>query len=154
MAAPSKVKSIHSPASSSSLIPGAVPQTLPREQIIDEFGELDRKLKSLEPTRKRHEALKSIIKSWYEQFPSEQAAEEQGKQYLLIVSPREMEASPKLPEIFKLCGRSFKRFCKLVSVTQSAVKKAFGEESIEQCFLRERTGARKLTVVAKASPAA
>lgn len=157
----------HPPESPTS-VPGPVPVPT-RAELIDEYGEIDRELKLIEPKRKRLEELKVIIRAWYDQFPAERTFEEEGRLYKLVLSPREMEATPDIKEIFKRCldttpkviqalyarwGEKLIRFFELVSVSQKVIRERWGDKAVEEVFRRERTGSRKLTVVAKAGPSA
>ena len=132
------------PAPAVALIPS-------REQIIDNFGELDRQIKQFAPTLKKYEELKVIIKSWYVTHPDEQPAFGDGHLYTLMVSPCEMEATPDKRVIWKTLGA--KLAVAICTVTQKAAKQALESlgksDQFEQCFTQARTGSRKLSVVAR-----
>jgi len=68
-------------------------QTVPsREEIIDEFGELDRRLALVKPAVDRHKVLKETIAGWYADTPAEQAAIAQGGYTRSTWRPRAMSA--------------------------------------------------------------
>jgi hypothetical protein len=122
-----------------------------RLQQIDEFGELDRKVKEFAPTAKRHEALAKTIRSWYEDYPTDEPAIAEGALYQIQVSERAEERSLGLKaklKIYSLVGKS--AFLTLVSLSLKAATTATSEETVDKLAAKERTGSRKLVPVLKA----
>lgn len=122
----------------------------PKAAIVDEYGELDRQVQEFEPKRKRHEALKSQIKSWYDDHPAEAEATAEGRLFRVQISARENESVIAKARAYKELGKE--RFLKVCSLTIKALKEALGEAGASALITKAPTGSRKLKVVAKAAP--
>lgn len=128
-----------------------------RPQQVDEFGELDRQVKAFAPKLKRHSELQGVIRSWYQAHPPDLSALADGTLYEVHVSEcgeeRSLSVAAKI-KIFAILKK--KRFVELVSITLKAVESApeLGEALLNKLATKERTGSRKLVVVAKAPAAA
>lgn len=132
----------------------AKPQKVPtREQIIDEYGELDRKVQQFAPTAKRHEELKSVIKGWYDKYPAEKATVAAGRRFEIQVSPREKERRFRSMEAVSKAVGGLKKFLALCSVPLGAVEEAIGSGKLAGLVIEALTGSRRLKVVARGAPA-
>lgn len=121
-----------------------------RADIIDEFGELDRKVQEFAPTAKRHEALKSQIKTWFENHPADQELTEEGKLYTLQVGARAKERRiASLAKVFKALGAN--KFLGICSVGLKALEDALGKDKAAGYIVEDQSGSRRLKVVAKAA---
>lgn len=122
-----------------------------REQLVDEFGELDRLVQQFDPTKKRHEFLKDLIRSWYVDHPAELPATAEGDTYLVQVGARGPERYFSLKSksrIFTLLGKV--RSMELFSITLKAVEEALGKPQLEALASKANTGSRKLVAILKA----
>lgn len=128
------------------------PQLVPtREQLIDEFGELDRLVNDFKPKAKRHEALKEIIRGWYCDQAAEQEFEPEGRLYRLQVSACENRSTVSPLKVYKDLG--VKKLLQICEITLKAIKEAVGESAAAKYVTYAQTGSRKITAVAKAAPA-
>lgn len=124
-----------------------------RAQQVDEFGELDRLVKAFAPKAKRHEELQKLIRSWYQAHPPEKPDVAEGVLYDVLVAECGVERTLGLKaklKIFSIVGKA--AFVSLVNLTLKAATTAVGEPKVNELATKERTGSRKLVVVAK-SPA-
>lgn len=142
--APLKSSSDHQP-------PGPVPVPT-RAELIDRFGELDRRYRLWKPDEDEYEALKAQIKSWYENFPAEKAVAEEGKLYKVILTARINKSTPNIPKLLKKFGRA--AFREMIVVYKTAVEKALqamkeraDEDAVDEYFTSGRTGSRRISVV-------
>jgi hypothetical protein len=131
--------------------------------VIDEFAPLlehkralDAQLRVLTADGGTFDNLNKQIREHADQhYPATQRLMLHGRLYDIEATPKENEASPDWKALVKDFGiRLVLKFC---SITQKAVKqllvdKQRPESEYEGYFAKERTGARKLTVVAKTSP--
>lgn len=130
----------------------AVAETNSRAAVIDEYGELDRRIQAFEPVRKRHESLKAQIKSWYDNDPADFEATAEGQLYTVQVSARETESTVAMAKAYRELGKE--RFLAACSITIKALTEALGTAAALALIRKARTGSRRLKVVAKASPQA
>jgi hypothetical protein len=137
---------------------------LAHQPLIDEFGELLRKVAEAEVRitrevgvdRERLEAVKELIQSWYEKTQPEIPVVEEGKAYFLEVTPREwhrdldIKAKRKIFALLKV--KLGADPLGLFGMTLETVKTQLGTAVLDSLASKDRTGARKLKAVAK-SPA-
>src|SRR5436305_493416 len=103
-----------------------------RQQLIDEFGELDRRIDLFAPTVKRHKALQETIRSWYVDHPADQPAIALGDVYEVQVSARTEERYFDLKTKIKIFGKLGKaKALELFSITLKAVEDALGKGELE-----------------------
>ena len=125
-----------------------------RAQIVDEFGELDRLVSAFSPTQKRYKALQDQIRSWYVNFPVDQATAAEGGLYRVLVGARGEERSFSLKAKAKIFAKLGKAAAiAAFSITLKAVEEALGKDELDALATKAPTGSRKLVAVAKA-PAA
>ena len=139
--------------------PAAQAPTPTREQLIDEYGELDRQYRLWQPKEKRYEALKAEIKGWYENAPAEQPQACFGHLYQINLTAMQNESTPDTMKLWKKFGKA--GFLKLIVIYKTAVQKALAainepsdEAAVEAYFTKGRTGSRRMTAVLKSAPAA
>jgi|GEM_PF-2675811 len=136
------------------------PQSAARQAIVDEYGEVDRKVKLWTPTvnphLQRRAELQAVIESWYEDYAPGLGGIQQGKQYQVEVSPQQWQQSltaETQAKAFALIKRA-----KLIdpftifTTTLAALKSHLGQAFLDSHVPRNRTGRRTITVVAKAEP--
>ncbi len=121
-----------------------------REQLIDEFGELDRQIREVAPKVARHKALTEQIRSWFTDHPADQPAEADGQLYRIQVKPRSKKRFFNLKAKAAIWKRLGKGALAAFNITQEAVVKAFGEAEKELLLSEELTGTRELIPVLKA----
>lgn len=122
-----------------------------REQLIDEFGELDRQVTQFAPVAKRHRDLAEQIRGWYQEHPANQPAVANGYLYEVQVSAcgeervLDLKAKREIWKRLKI-GRALELF----SITLKAVEAApeLGKELLDKLAQKKPIGSRKLIVVA------
>ena len=120
--------------------------------LIDQYGELDRQVQQFKPIADKHAKLKAVIKSWYDDQPGEASAIAAGRLYEVQVSARENERTwSSMAKVYRAVG-GCTAFLKICSVAIKAVEEAIGKSKAEALLVEERTGSRRLKVVAKAAP--
>ena len=126
------------------------PATNLQRKLVDEYGELDRKVTEFAPTKRRHEEVAKTIRGWYENAPADKSDVVEGAKYSIQVGARgeERHFSPKSrAAIFKQLGA--KVAFKFFGITLKAATEALGEGRVAELTHFERTGSRKLVAVAK-----
>jgi hypothetical protein len=128
-----------------------------RSAIVDEFGELDRRVAEFKPQLKRYEALKAQIRTWAEKIPAADSVEYAGTRYTAQLGPREMKRTviDKL-KAFTILKKVLGLKGALAVVTiplEKAVDAHIPEAQHKLIVKEERTGSRDITAVAKAVPA-
>ena len=136
------------------------PQSAARQAIVDEFGEVDRKVKlwtpSVNPYLQRRAELQAVIESWYTDYAAGLGDVQQGKLYQLEVSPKQWQqtiTAATQAKAFQLIKRA-----KLIdpftifTTTLASIKTHLGQAFLDSHVPRNRTGRRTITVVAKAEP--
>jgi hypothetical protein len=126
-------------------------QAQTREQLIDEFGALDRELQEFAPKQKRYKQLQDTIRSWYEDFPAERPDTLTGAHYIIQVGARTKERFFSLKtkaKIFTMLGKA--KAVELFSITLKAVEEALGKPALEELVSEAYSGSRKLVAVPKA----
>jgi len=136
------------------------PQSAARQAIVDEFGEVDRKVKlwtpAVNPHLQRRAELQAVIESWYTDYAAGLSDVQQGKLYQLEVSPKQWQqtlTAATQAKAFSLIKRA-----KLIdpftifTTTLAAIKSQLGQPFLDQNVPKDRSGRRTITVVAKAEP--
>lgn len=126
-----------------------------REQIVDEFGELDRLLRLWEPQvnphQARHAELEATILGWYETAPATESVVIVGRAYQLEVSARGFKrpfTEPAKLKAFRLLKKvKDLDVMQFFSVSLADVKTYLGQAFLDQNVPRVQTGARQLNVV-------
>jgi hypothetical protein len=123
-----------------------------RQELIDEFGELERRIMETAPLAKRYRLLQETIRDWYKDEPADQAAVAEGGVYRVMVAPRGVERFFSLKAKTKIFGKLGKlKALELFSITLKAVETEFGTPALDALVSSAPTGSRKLVAVMKAS---
>src|SRR5260370_16159717 len=125
---------------------------LTRAQIIDEFGELDRRMAEFAPLSRRYKALQDQIRGWYEIHPAGAPATASGALYDVQIHPRSNERFFSLKakaRIFTKLGNT--RTIVLFSVTLKTVEEAFTKEKFDALVSSAPTRPRTPVAVFKAT---
>lgn len=134
----------------SKVIPIAPPTD--RAKIIDEYGELDRKVQEFEPLRKQHEKLKSVIKYWYVDAAPEATPIAQGKLYEIQVGACERARTWKsIPAVVRAVG-GIQAFYGICSVAIGAVENIIGKSKTAALLAETQSGSRRIKAVPKSVP--
>jgi|SRR5665647_136474 len=121
-----------------------------RQKIVDEFGELDRRMVEIAPLAKRYKALQETIRGWYPDHPADQPAVAEGGVYRVLVAPRGVERFFSLKAKVKIFGKLGKlKSLELFSITLKAVETEFGTPQLDELVSSAPTGSRKLVAVLK-----
>lgn len=128
------------------------PASCDRAAIVDEFGELRRRIAEsklqLQPTLERADALESQILSWYEHEPPDQSFVADGHRYSVQVGARHWERKiTGLRRLFRFLGQ--RRFLDLCTFPLKSIDKAIPEVEQSQFVEKTRTGPRSLKPVAR-----
>lgn len=85
-----------------------------RIALIDEFGELDRRVAEFKPVVDRHKKLKEEIEGWYAQDGAADSFVAEGHRYQLQISAKRKEREiVAMPKLFRALGKErFLEFCK------------------------------------------
>jgi hypothetical protein len=131
--------------------------TIGREQrrMVDEYGELDRRIQLLAPDMARHDVLKRAIKSWFDGLPADADGFVEGTIYRLHLSARERERRIRsLRELIAAIGLD--KFLEIANVAIGPVEDLLGKTRTARLISEARTGSRRIKAVPKrpASPKA
>jgi len=119
-----------------------------QKKLIDEYGELDRRMQLRAMDYARYESLKRAIKSWFDQAPADADGTVEGDVYLLHLSCRERERKVRdLRELHDLVG--FDKFLELVTVSIGQLENLLGKAHVAALCLESRTGSRRIKAIAK-----
>jgi hypothetical protein len=141
--------------------PVLVPKSPSRKQIVDEYGEVDRKLRLWQPQQNPHQArhaeLEAIILSWAADEPAYQSKVVSGLAYQVEVSARGMRstftpaAQAKAYELLKHAKVPLMQF---FSLTLAEAKAHLGPEFVLTNIPKLQTGPRSVNVVPRVEAAA
>jgi hypothetical protein len=121
-----------------------------KTSLIDEFGELDRKVAQFAPVAKRHRELREQILRWYDDRKPAQAVTEHGKLFEIQISPRTFQRVIRdMRAVYRALGATvFLKKCKF-NLTD------FDGLGLSKDLLsEEQIGPRTLKAVALSAPAA
>lgn len=121
-----------------------------RAAIIDEFGELQRRVDEFRPVAERCTALARTIASWYADEPAGESFVEEGRYYSVQISPRTIKRTVvNMPKLYALLGKA--KFLELATVTLAAIDKHVAAPLHAKIIRAEMTGERRVKAVAKAT---
>ena len=124
-----------------------------RNQLIDEYAELDRKYRLWKPDLDRYEALKKEIKTWADQLPPEKKPTFESERFQLQLSARENEAHIDMLKTYRRLG--FTKFAQIIfGLSVTKLKELLPTAEADGLFHMERTGSRKITAVVSLKKAA
>ena len=135
--------------------PALVPKSPSCKQIVDEYGEVDRKLRLWQPQQNPHQArhaeLEGIILNWAADEPANQSKVISGLAYQVEISAKGMrsnfttEAQTKAYHLLKkMDGVDLMRF---FSVTQAEAKTYLGKAFLDANVPKLQTGSRTVSIV-------
>jgi hypothetical protein len=121
-----------------------------RSAIIDEYGELDRRIAEFKPICDRAAALKKEIVSWFERESADQSFVAEGLRYTVQISPKAVERRiVDMAKLFLRIGKA--KFLELCRFPLAAIDQHIPAENHSEFLLSERSGNRSVKAVAKAS---
>jgi hypothetical protein len=125
-----------------------------RHAIIDEFAELKRKEAAFNLVAPRLKLLRKTIEGWIPTgYPTDQPLSFSSPTNTVLCSMAENERYVKQPSrLLKFLGAA--KFWALCSVGIGALEELMGKGDAAKWLTQDRTGPRKITAVANASPAA
>jgi hypothetical protein len=124
--------------------------TIDREQrkLVDEYGELDRRMQLLSPDTARYDVLKRAIKSWFDGAPADADGILEGKVYRLHLSARERERRVRsLRDLVGVIGLD--KFLELANVPIGALEDMLGKTRAAALITEALTGSRRIKAVPK-----
>ena len=118
-----------------------------RIALIDEFGELDRRVAEFRPVVDRHKRLKEEIEGWYERDEATDSFVAEGNCYQLQISARSNKRKIiGMAKLFTALGKT--RFLELCSFPLTVLDRLLPDSAAY--VSEERTGSRTIKPVAKA----
>jgi hypothetical protein len=119
-----------------------------QRKMIDEYGELDRRMQLHAAETARYELLKRVIKSWFDQAPADADGAVEGEIYRLHLTARERERRIRdMRELVELIGLD--KLLELASVKLSTLEDLLGKARISALTVEARTGSRRIKAVPK-----
>ena len=126
----------------------AVPVDRVQRQMVDEYGELDRRLQMQAPDVARYDTLKRAIKSWFDAMPADADGVIEGRVYRLHLSARERERRVRsMRDLVGVIG--LEKFLELASVPIGALEDLLGKTRAAGLVIEARTGSRRIKAVPK-----
>jgi hypothetical protein len=122
-----------------------------RAAIIDEYGELSRKVREFKPTADRAAALGKTIAAWYDDKPAEDAFTASGELFTVQVSARAQKRF--VSNVFRLSRILGKRFYELATIKLEDIDKFVAPELHPNFISASRAGNRRVEAVAKGAAA-
>ena len=119
-----------------------------QRKLIDEYGELDRRMQLRAFDTARYEQLKRAIKSWFDQAPPDADGTVEGDVYLLHLSARERERRVRdMRQIIELIGMD--KMLELASVSIGALEDILGKARVAGLVTDTRSGSRRIKAIPK-----
>ena len=116
--------------------------------LIDEYGELARKVLMHAATAARFELLKGQIKAWFDSAPCDADGDVDGVLYRIHVTARERERRVRsMSELYNAIG--LEKFLEVATVTIGALEDAIGKTRAAAFVVEEQTGSRRIKPIAK-----
>lgn len=116
--------------------------------LIDEYGELDRRMQLRATDTARYDSLKRAIKSWFDQAPADADGTCEGEVYLLHLSARERERKFRsLRELVEVIGLD--KVLDLAVVPIGAVENLLGKAHVATMTVEARSGSRRIKAIPK-----
>ncbi len=146
-----------------------MPADTQRRSILNEFGEVQAKMRAWVPPANPHEArfleLKAVIDSWGESVDAKQPYALETKGFTLAMKPRQLQRDMG-PAVQRAAFEAFQKLEVAVdhkvvkfdpftvfSTTIELITKHLGKPFLDQIAPKEPTGRRTFTVTSKAVPA-
>ena len=119
-----------------------------RSAVIDEYGELARRVAAFKPTAERKLELEKEIASWYAEQSAELEFAAEGRLYSVQISAKGIKREiTDMGKLFALLGKA--RFLDVCSVPMQAIDREIPPEKHPAFLTEERKGRRAVDVVAK-----
>jgi hypothetical protein len=119
-----------------------------QRKMVDEYGELDRKMQMQAPDCARYDVLKRAIKSWFDGAPADADGIVEGRVYRLHLSARERERRVRsMRDLVGVIGLD--KFLELCSVPIGALEDLLGKTRAAGLVAEARTGSRRIKAVPK-----
>lgn len=135
------------------LVEVAVASDTEQRKLIDEYGELDRRMQLHAAEVSRYEFLKKLIKSWFDQAPADADGAVEGEVYRLHLTARERERRVRdLRELAEVIGMD--KLLELVTVRIGVLEDLLGKARVELLTVEERSGSRRIKAIPKRPAAA
>jgi hypothetical protein len=113
--------------------------------LVDELGEIDKKLATVRSDIAREKKLKETLRAAVSLRPANESIEIKGKQHVATLGPRGFQTIVDAVKVLKAVGS--KLFPALVTVTTKALTDAKVDPAIvASCSATDQTGHRELTV--------
>ena len=130
--------------------PAEVAVSVDRQQraMVDEYGELDRRMQMQAPDTARYDVLKRAIKSWFDRMPADADGIVEGRVYRLHLSARERERRVRsMRDLVAVIG--LEKFLELASVPIGVLEDLLGKTRAAGLVIEARTGSRRIKAVPK-----
>ena len=116
--------------------------------MVDEYGELDRRMQLTAPDVARYDVLKRAIKSWFDVMPPDADGVLEGRVYRLHLSARERERRVRsMRDLVEVIGLD--KFLELASVASGPLEDLLGKTRAAALITEARTGSRRIKAVPK-----
>jgi len=116
--------------------------------LIDEYGELDRRMQLRAMDHARYETLKRAIKSWFDGAPADADGTVEGDVYLLHLSARERERKVRdMRELVDTIGLD--KVLEMAAVSIGALENLIGKAAVARLTVDARTGSRRIKAIPK-----
>ena len=130
----------------------ALVKSVPRERIVDRYGELDEEIRRFAPTLTEHRQLREEIEGWYASHPAGQPAVAKGKVYSIQLTACKRERTLTDPrKAFSLLQRALGSLDAVIAVITipltTAIDKYLPASQHKQFLTAALTGSRTLSVV-------
>ena len=126
----------------------AVPVDRAQRQMVDEYGELDRRMQLTAPDVARYDVLKRAIKSWFDVMPADADGVLEGRVYRLHLSARERERRVRsMRDLVDVIGLD--KFLELANVACGPLEDLLGKTRAAALITEARTGSRRIKAVPK-----
>jgi hypothetical protein len=119
-----------------------------QREMVDEYGELDRRMQVNAPDVARYDVLKRAIKSWFDRMPPDADGVIEGQVYRLHLSARERERRVRsMRDLVDTIGLD--KFLEMASVPIGALEDLLGKTRAAALITEARTGSRRIKAVPK-----
>jgi hypothetical protein len=120
-----------------------------KAHVIDEYGDLDQKVRAFAPAKKRHKLLEDQIQSWLPpQHPADKPITFVGRLYDVTVGiAEERRRITSMTKVLYALRKAKISAAGVVTATLKALEQAFGVEKAAQFVVKERTGPRDVIAV-------
>lgn len=119
-----------------------------QRRLIDEYGELDRRMQLRQMDVARYETLKRAIKTWFDGAPADADGTVEGDVYLLHLSARERERRVRDPrELVDVIG--LEKLLELVTIPIGRLEDLLGVAHVATLTIDARSGSRRIKAIAK-----